>query len=181
MSAFQDEFESDMSDNDDNNEEEVTAWLDEEDDEIEEEPVKPVVVEVVPKIAFVHKPPYIVNHLDLFFALCEVEDWEFENFTDDVQEEIMKTLILETFKPGDRIIAEGDSGNDLYIVVATEDTSVVAEVEVVNQNLLAGNEVFLTRLKRGQYFGQKYFLTRRSVSNCLLFSRWLLFLIFIDF
>lgn len=55
-------------------------------------------------------------------------------------------------------------GNDLYFVMATEDTAHIAEVEVVNGNLLAGTEVFLTRLHRGQYFGQKFFLTRRAVS-----------------
>lgn len=52
----------------------------------------------------------------------------------------------------------------MFIVVATEDTAHYAEVEVVTQNQLAGTEVFLTRLRRGQYFGQKFFLTRRAVS-----------------
>lgn len=167
MAAFQDEFESDMSDNEDD-EQVVSTWLDEEDPEVEE-PVKPVVVEVQPKISVVHKPPYIVNNLDLFFALCEIDDWEFENFSDDQQEEIMKTIQLQTYNPSEKVIAEGDAGNDFFIVVSTEETFDVAEVEVVNTNQLAGTEVFLTRLKRGQYFGQKYFLTRRNVSFLLFF------------
>jgi hypothetical protein len=48
-------------------------------------------------------------------------------------------------------------------VVATEKTANIAEIEVVTGNLLSGTEVFLTKLHRGQYFGQKYFITRRSV------------------
>lgn len=58
-------------------------------------------------------------------------------------------------------------GGELYIVTATEETADFAEVEVVNGNILEGTEVFLTRLHRGQYFGQKFFLTRRAVSNTL--------------
>jgi hypothetical protein len=60
-------------------------------------------------------------------------------------------------------IVEGDSGGDLFIVSATEDTADLEEVEVVNGNILEGTEVFLTRLQRGQFFGQKFFLTRRAV------------------
>lgn len=161
MSAFTDSYESDLSDAVEGSQE-VTAWLDEEDDEPEPEPVKKIVVEQ-PKISVVQKPPYIVKHLDLFFALCELEDWDFERFSDELQEEIMRTLIIEVYQPGDRIIVEGDIGNDMYIIVATEETAHFAEVEVINQNLLAGTEVFLTRLRRGQYFGQKFFLTRRAV------------------
>jgi hypothetical protein len=62
------------------------------------------------------------------------------------------------------VIKEGDGGNEFYIVVATEKTANIAEIEVVTGNLLSGTEVFLTKLHRGQYFGQKYFITRRSVS-----------------
>lgn len=163
MAAFQNEFESDMSDDEEEGPQEVSAWLEEEDPEPEPQPVKPVVVEP-PKVNVIHKPPYIVKNLDLYFALCELEDWEFEKFPDDAQEEIMKTLQVSTYKPGESIIVEGDIGNDLYFVVATDETAHFAEVEVVNQNLLAGTEVFLTRLRRGQYFGQKFFVTRRAVS-----------------
>lgn len=164
MSAFRDEFDSDTDSDKDN---EIVSWSDEEE---EEQPVvvKPTPVVVVPKIDVVKKPPYIVERLDLFFALCELEDWEFEKMPDETQIEIMKTLVIETYKAGDRIIVEGDIGNDCYFVVSTEETAHLAEVEVVNQNLVAGTEVFLTRLHRGQYFGQKFFLTRRVVSALLL-------------
>lgn len=164
MSAFQNDYESDLSDNDDDGAQEVTGWLDEEDPEPEPEPVKTVKIVEPPKIDVIHKPQYIVKNLDLYFALCELEDFEFENFSDEHQEELMKTLVIETYKPGERIVIEGDLGNDMYFVVATDESAHFAEVEVVNQNILAGTEVFLTRLRRGSYFGQKYFLTRRAVS-----------------
>jgi hypothetical protein len=168
MAAFQNDYESDLSDNDEDGGQEVTGWLDEDDPEPEPAPVV-VKAPETPKIDVIHKPQYIVKNLDLYFALCELEDFEFESFADEQQEELMKTLVIESYKPGERIITEGDLGNDMYFVVATEDSAHFAEVEVINQNLLAGTEVFLTRLKRGQYFGQKYFLTRRAVS--LFFCR----------
>jgi hypothetical protein len=172
MSAFQqhNEYESDLSDADADGNNDVTAWLDEDDPEPEMEVEVKVKEPETPKINIVQKPQYIVKHLDLYFALCELEDWEFENFADEAQEELMKSLIIETYSPGDRIIVEGDIGNDMYFVVASEDSAHFAEVEVVNQNQLAGTEVFLTRLRRGQYFGQKFFLTRRAVSLSFFFS-----------
>ena len=160
MSAFHDEFDSESDSDKDN---EIVSWSDE--DEEEQQPViaKPAPV-VAPKIDVIKKPPFIVERLDLFYALCELEDWEFEKMSDETQIEIMKTLVMETYHAGERIITEGDIGNDCYFVVATDETAHLAEVEVVNQNLVAGTEVFLTRLHRGQYFGQKFFLTRRVVS-----------------
>jgi CRP-like cAMP-binding protein len=117
-----------------------------------------------PKIDVVRKSKYIVKHVDLFYALCEVDDWDFISFPDEQQEELMKALTVKVFAPGENIIVEGDVGGDLFIVSATEETADLEEVEVVNGNILAGTEVFLTKLQRGQFFGQKYFLTRRAVS-----------------
>lgn len=156
MASFMD------SDSDDDEVNELTSWLDEKD----EEPV--VVVKKLPVPAkparIVPKSPYIVEHKDLFYALCEMEDFEFEKLSDSQQEALMRTLKVESFAAGENIIVEGDTGNDLFIVVATEETADSAEVEVVMQNQQLGTEVFLTRLRRGQYFGQKYFVTRRAVS-----------------
>lgn len=162
MAGFGNDYDSDMSDAEETGQE-LTGWLDEEEEEIEEKP-KPAPVIVEPKFNVMLKSPYIIKNADLFFALCELEDWEFEKMSDSSQEEIMRSLILETFKPGEKVITEGDSGNDMFIVVATEETMRFAEVEVINENHIAGTEVFLTRLRRGQFFGQKYFLTRRAVS-----------------
>jgi len=164
MAAFKkDEYDSDMSD-EVLEEEPLSAWLDEEEPEEDpDERPKPVVV-VSPKIDIVRKPKYIIDNLDLFYALCEVDDWGFVELADQQQEDIMKALTIRSYQPGENIIVEGDGGNDCYIVSATEETAHFAEVEVVTGNILEGTEVFLTRLNRGQYFGQKYFLTRRAVS-----------------
>eukprot|EP01039_Chlorochromonas_danica_P006130 gene6130-6750_t len=161
MAALTHEYESDLSDEEVGGQE-LSAWLDEADPD-EDEPSTPTapITTPQPKIDIIHKSEYIVQNLDLFYALCEVEDWEFENLPDGQQEDLMKTLVVEEYQPGECIIVEGDTGNDLYIIVATEQTAHQAEVEVVNQNILAGTEVFLTRLHRGQFFGQKFFVTRR--------------------
>jgi hypothetical protein len=164
MAAFKkDEYESDMSD-EAGDEEVLSTWLDEEEPEEEEKPAKPVVVEQ-PKIDIVRKSKYVVENVDLFYALCEVDDWGFVEFSDQLQEDIMRSLTVRSYQPGENIIVEGDGGGDCYIVSASEETAHYAEVEVVTGNILEGTEVFLTRLQRGQYFGQKYFLTRRAVSN----------------
>ena len=170
MAAFKkDDYESDMSD-EIQDEEMLSAWLDEEEPEEDPDakPAKPVVIEQ-PKIDIVRKSKYIVENVDLFYALCEVDDWGFVEFPDQMQEDIMKSLTVRVYQPGENIIIEGDGGGDCYIVSASEETAHFAEVEVVTGNILAGTEVFLTRLQRGQYFGQKYFLTRRAVSLLRLY------------
>ena len=53
-------------------------------------------------------------------------------------------------------------GSDLFIIVASPETALIAAVEVVNAGAVENSEIFLTKLIRGQYFGQKSFLTRRS-------------------
>lgn len=155
--------DEDDDDDDFNDDEVVDDWLPEEEPEIEQ-PKPPPKIDTKPKIDIVQKSKYIVDNVDLYYALCEVEDWEFAEKDDAEQEAIMKTMVVEEYKAGQNVIVEGDGGNEFYIVIATEKTAHLAEIEVVNGNLLAGTEVFLTRLHRGQYFGQKYFITRRSVS-----------------
>jgi hypothetical protein len=58
----------------------------------------------------------------------------------------MRTLVVEVFPPGGTIIAEGDSGGDMFIIVASKETAYHAEVEIVV--LFEGDEKFLTRLRR---------------------------------
>ena len=89
-------------------------------------------------IDIIHKSRYIVENLDLFYSLCEVDDWNFASFSDKDQEELMKTLIVEVFSPGQNIICEGDPGGDLFFVIANDELAHIAEVEVVNGNLLEG-------------------------------------------
>ena len=50
----------------------------------------------------------------------------------------LKSHSAQTYQPNETIIAEGDPGGDLYIVVATEETAHFAEVEVVTKNVIAG-------------------------------------------
>lgn len=143
-------------------------WLNEEDEFVEEE------VKIVEKIEPVKliKSDWIMQHSDLFYALMEVDEWgEFGNMTDAEQEEIMKTLTVRVYQPGENIIVEGETGVEMYFVVATEKTWEEEQIEVVSGNIRAGTEVFLTRLRRGQYFGQKFFLTRRPVSSIMITSR----------
>jgi len=51
-----------------------------------------------------------------------------------------------------------------YFVVSSEETAKIAEVEVVIKTS-DGVEKALTRLLRGQLFGQKFFLTKITVSE----------------
>lgn len=176
MTSTANDYDSDMSDaEEEESGQELTGWLDEEEEEVEEKPKPPPIV-VEAKINITLKSAYIMKNADLFYALSELEDWEFEKQSDEFQEEIMRSIILETYTPGQRIITEGEIGNDMFIIVASEDTVRMAEVEVINEKQLAGTEVFLTRLRRGQFFGQKFFLTRRAVSF-LSFKSMLLLLI----
>jgi cAMP-dependent protein kinase regulator len=154
MSGFQD------SSSDEGEEAVDGDWLNEEDDFEYPEPETKVVEKIEP-VKLV-KSEWIMQHADLFYALMEVDEWgEFGNMTDQQQEQIMKTLTVRVYQPGENIIVEGETGVEMYFVVATEKTWEEEQIEVVSGNIRAGTEVFLTRLRRGQYFGQKFFLTRR--------------------
>jgi DNA polymerase elongation subunit (family B) len=136
-------------------------WLETEEPEVEIVKDEKKVVEKVDKVQY--KSKYIVENVDLYYALCDVEDLKFENLPDEKQEELMKTIEITTYQPGQLIFEEGALHFDFYIVIATEETFETAEVEIVAGNILAGTEVFLTRLHRGQIFGQKYFISKRKV------------------
>lgn len=141
------------------------SWLDEV-DEVDEESAEVKFEEFIPKVdPLLNKSDYIKENADLFFTLCEVDDFGFETFSIELQEQLMRSLKIVPFEPGTNIITEGDNSIDCYIVHATGPTADVAEVEVVTGNILAGTEVRLCSLHRGQYFGQKYFLTKRAVSR----------------
>ena len=131
------------------------------------------------RVSTIQKSQYIIDNKDLFYALCEVEDWEFKDMDDEVQEETMKSLELQTYQPGENIIVEGTEGSEFYIVVASEETAAYAEVEVVKktdkwesqQNNVSFEdqkegtnstaEEFITRMRHGAIFGHKRFITRR--------------------
>ena len=102
---------------------------------------------------------YIRHHLDEFSALCEVEDLDFVSKNVTEQEAIIRSMNIVTFAPGQHVFEMGDSSADFYIVVADQRTCATAHVEVVRDGRV------LTRLYRGQYFGQMQFLTRQIRSR----------------
>eukprot|EP01034_Spumella_vulgaris_P036339 gene36339-44829_t len=139
--------DDDDDDDDSSDNEVVDDWLPEEEDEddLPKPPPKPV---AKPKFDIAGKSTYILDNLDLYYALCEVDDWEFSEKDDFEQESIMKTIVVDHYKPGEIVIKEGDGGNELYIVVATEKTAQIAEIEVVTGNIQA---VYVAKVPAEQF------------------------------
>ena len=71
----------------------------------------------------------------------------------------MRTLEFETYTPNEIIFDEGATSLDMYFIISSEN-GCDPEVEVVKKTE-DGQEKALTRLMKSQYFGQKYFLTKR--------------------
>lgn len=157
-----DKGDSDISDIDDDWEDDdmiVTEWLS--DDEVELQDSKNnSPKETLKKFTFPDSE-YIKENTDLYLSLLEVKDLQFEGIPTAKQEELMKTLIIEQFNPGDIIFRQNELSFEMYFVVASEETAKVAEVEVIQST--DGSDKSLTRLLRGQLFGQKYFLTKITV------------------
>lgn len=72
----------------------------------------------------------------------------------------MRTLSLESYGPGEIIFEEGSYSLDMYFIICSECSGYEPEVEVVKK-VEDDQEKALTRLMKSQYFGQKYFLTKR--------------------
>jgi hypothetical protein len=153
------DFELD-SDNDSN----VVDWLDGEEDDPEEAKVavSPAKIESKPMIE-IPNSPYFSENRALYMALIEVEGLVFLTFSINRKEELMRSLELERYEPGQVIFEEGSSEMDMYFVVGAQEPRCVGEVEVAKRNDDRVDKV-LTRLTKGQYFGQMYFLTKRLVS-----------------
>ena len=164
-----DESDSDVSDvyadEDLGNEGGISNWLEEPDDDIipseEEKETKPHYE--------IPDNEYIKSHLELFFALIEVEDLGFFTLSESSQEDLMRSLTVERYLPGQVLFEEGSSSMEMYFVVGSDDLINIGEVEVVKK-MDDGTEKVLTRLSKGQYFGQKYFVTKRWVSKHTLLS-----------
>jgi hypothetical protein len=145
---------SDLDDDVDENENTID-WFEEEDEAPLEENV--VFVEEKPKIT----DPYLLANIDLYHALCDVEDLNFEVLDLEKQTELMKTLRISTQKPGETIFSEDEEDStSLYFVVASERTAKVAEVELLRKSEDKAN---LTRLRRGHLFGHNFFRTKQAV------------------
>lgn len=98
------------------------------------------------------------DRLDIFYALLAVADLRFYELDAQTQQKLIKNLKVETFHGGDIIIKEGDEANAFYILLATQELSTDAEVEVY-KTLEDGSRKVLTSLSRGHYFGEKTFVS----------------------
>jgi len=154
--------ESDESDvyevEDFGNEASISNWLEEEDEVHQEHETPPPIIRIQ-----VPDHPYFNENKQLFLALAEVEDLNFLQLISSRQEELMKSLEIERYFPAEIIFEEGSTSLDMYFIVECDETTIEAEVEVVRKNDDDNTEKLLTRLTKGQYFGQKYFLTKRLV------------------
>eukprot|EP01035_Chromulina_nebulosa_P018133 gene18133-23787_t len=149
--------ESDLSDvyeeDDFGNEQDINFnWL----EEIDEETIQDTVQ--VPGID-IPDNEYIMENTYFFLGLCEVEDLNFVQLPVMRQEELMRSLIIERYAPSQVVFEEGSSSSDMYFIIGCEDPLQSPEVEVVKME--DDKEKVLTRLSKGQYFGQKFFLTKR--------------------
>mmetsp|Transcript_24677 Transcript_24677/g.36361 ORF Transcript_24677/g.36361 Transcript_24677/m.36361 type:complete len:515 (+) Transcript_24677:137-1681(+) len=96
---------------------------------------------------------------EMFAQLREITDLQFDSLEPSDQQELIRSIETRTMYPGDIVVREGDDddGGCFFLILGPED----AQVEVVRT--VNGAEEFLTRLGRGQYFGQKYFMSNRVV------------------
>mmetsp|Transcript_20171 Transcript_20171/g.19484 ORF Transcript_20171/g.19484 Transcript_20171/m.19484 type:complete len:2393 (+) Transcript_20171:111-7289(+) len=134
-------------------------WLNEANEEELSTPVPTSFFSDMLKGKTAHQRAYVTNNSDLYRALCEVESLEFSSLVAAIQIVLMKSLVVQRFQPGEKIFSENEMSLPFYFVVASEETADTAEVEVLKD--AGGSEKLMTRLRRGQYFGQKYFLTKQ--------------------
>ena len=98
------------------------------------------------------------DRLDVFYALLAVADLQFYQLDVATQQKLIRNLQVETFHAGDIIIKEGQDASAFYIILATNEFNIDAEVEVYKK-LEDGSEKVLTSLSRGHYFGEKTFVS----------------------
>lgn len=129
----------------------VEDWLEQE-EEVVVTPVK-----VAKPTKRIPNDPYIHQNVSVYESLCEIDDLRFQELTVRAQIDLMKSLELIKAPPGTDIIKEGENTNDLYFLLASAETADTEELEVIRN--VDGADKFITSLRRGQYFGQKYFVT----------------------
>ena len=109
-----DKDDSDISDIDDdwkNDDMVVSEWIS---DEEEEQPkiVKPKELDPGAKLP---ASEYIQANADLYLSLLEVKDLHFESMSVEKKEELMKTLVIEKFNPGEVIFKQHELSFDMYV------------------------------------------------------------------
>lgn len=170
QSSDSDDDIKDFENDDLENEDVLNDWLDEKDEVKVEQTMNSSVHQSHHdkkpyRIVDVPSDEYMTSNRGVYLMLCSVEDLNFEESSLARREELMRSLEIVMFQPGHIVFEEGDSSSDMFFVVECEDPRVEPFVEVTKKNEGESNEKLLTRLTKGQYFGQKYFLTKRSVKQ----------------
>ena len=137
--------------------EDLSNWLEDKDDD--ENQVLPIPKKIENEIIYPDSQ-YIQSNKRIYDGLLAVDDLGFKLLPVTRQEEFMKTLVVEEFKPSEIIFQEKSTGTEMYFVLG----DIIGKGEVEVYHNLDGNEKVMTRLGKGQYFGQKSFVTQRSVS-----------------
>lgn len=156
---------SDFSDMEDWNDEEIESnWLSASDDEGQEIANTDESTADKDPNADLPDSSYIRGNADLYRSLIECKDLALNMLPLTAQEDLLKSLTLETYNPGEITFHENDEQSfNLYFIISDDITAESAEVEVVKAS--SDGEKVLTRLGRGQMFGQKYFLTKNPVKK----------------
>jgi hypothetical protein len=152
-----DEDEMSDFDDDDYENEATTDWCEEEDEPYEEVEKAPVVEKI--KVT----DPFLLEHIDTFMALLDNEDLNFDKIEYHRQVEMIKSLDITTYQHGEVVCNDDDvDAVPFFIIIATEKTAKVAEVEVIRKSEDKQSKV-VSRIKRGQVVGQKFFLYKQAV------------------
>jgi hypothetical protein len=147
---------------DDIGSEEFTDWLEEEDEEVTE--IDDVNIIMTTDEANQALDPFFIDHIDLYEALCEMEDLNFATLPFPKQVELVQSISISIYRPGELIFSENEVDSAYFgIVTADRKTSKVAEVDFLKNEENAPK--FVARLRRGQIFGHKYFLTKEKVNG----------------
>jgi serine/threonine protein kinase/CRP-like cAMP-binding protein len=100
------------------------------------------------------------GELQLRSELRKVEDLRFDTLPHGDQLEIIRSVEVQVFAPGEDIVIEGDEAsgeNGAFYVILGPAT---AEVEIVKKN-----KGLMTHLKQGKCFGEKFFISRREATR----------------
>jgi len=93
-----------------------------------------------------------------------VDGLGFAALADELQHQLVESTVVRTYEPGELIMAEDTlpEAMPLFLVVASASTATTAEVDLMRKGKV------VTRLKRGDLFGQRFFLTRQvpTPDNC---------------
>lgn len=137
-----------LSDIEDMDDEDVVDWIDEDTDE---ELVVPTL-----RTGFIPEECDTSPEVLLRSELLKIEDLRFDTLPQSDQLEILKSVEIQYFAPGEHIVTEGDDATGFYLILGP----INAEVEVLKKS-----KGLITRLKQGKCFGEKFFISRREAKR----------------